>query len=91
MSIVRLGMLLMIILNTAMAMSLAMMVRKLVRRVVRRLWMMATSCVVLTLAREAREKLMTLPRVGAARTMMRGLGPESVRRDETPPALTGLG
>ena len=91
MLIVRLGRLLMIIFNTAMAMSLAMMVKKLVRSVVRRLWMMVTSCVVLTLAREAREKLMTLPRVGAARTMMRGLGPESVTRDETPPALAGLG
>ena len=91
MLIVRLGMLLMIILNTAIAMSLAMMVRKVVRSVERRLWRMATSCVVLTLAREDREKLMTLPRVGAARTMMRGLGPEPVSRDETPPALAGLG
>mgnify|MGYP007045515618 CR=1 FL=1 len=69
-------MLLMIILNTAMAMSLAMTVRKVVRSVEMRLWRMATSCVVLSPARDARERLRTLPRVGDTRTMLRRLGAE---------------
>lgn len=62
--------------NTAMVMARAISVRTVVRINEIRLWRMATSCVVLTLARDARERLMTEPRVGAARTMVRGLGPE---------------
>lgn len=79
----------MILPNTAMVMARAISVRTVVRINEMRLWRMATSCVVLTLARDARERLMTEPRVGAARTMVRGLGPE-LRERWGDPGQAGL-
>ena len=61
---------LMFILSMARAMSLPMTVR----RMLRMLWMMLTSCVVVTLTREIRERLIMSPRDGDTGTVTRGLG-----------------